>query len=136
MSELVSGGKITINGKDYPLKYNFRAMLNFQRLAKQNFFAFMNELAKLEGKLDDFEKIDIEKLAILFQSFIIGGGQNITLDEATDLLDFDIMIEFLKLVPALMKKGNPPKKEPEAVEKKEGDGNAEDKKDEVKRPLE
>lgn len=131
MSELVSGGKITINGKNYPLKYNFKAMLNFERTAKQKFFAFMNDLSKLEGGMLDFEKLDIEKLVILFQSFIIGGGQSITLDEAADLLDFNIMIEFLKIVPTLMKDGNPSKKEQEIKEY----GNAEQKV-ETKDPLE
>ena len=131
MSELVKGAEIEINGVKYPLKFNFKAMLHFEKTTGKKFFAFINELAKIEdeNKQIDPAKLDLEGLAVLFQSFVISGGQKITLDEVADILDFGIILDFLKLIPTMIKNGNPPKQvSAEATDdKKEDKGVAEDK---------
>lgn len=126
MSALVPTHSIKINGVVYPLKFNFKTMLNFEREAKMKFFAFVNSLNpkkdETTGKLIPVE-LDVEKIVIMFQSFIVGAGKSITVDEAAELLDLEVMEAFMKLVPEMLVKGTPDKKDDDktksVVEKKD-----------------
>lgn len=103
MSNLIKVKTIKINDKEFKLKFNFRTMMTFEKNANKKFFAFIDSLVSKDKKdTNPLDKVSAEDLAILFYAFLVGGGNNVSLDEAIDMLDLNSFNEFMLLVPQLV----------------------------------
>lgn len=103
MSNLINTKTLKINGKEFKLKFNFRTMMVFEKNTNKKFLAFINSLAS--NKKEDvniLDKVSAEDLAILFYAFLVGGGNEITKDDAIDMLDLNVFNEFMLMVPQLV----------------------------------
>jgi len=103
MSNLINTKTLKINGKEFKLKFNFRTMMVFEKNTNKKFLAFINSLAS--NKKEDvniLEKVSAEDLAMLFYAFLVGGGNEITKEEAVDMLDLNVFNQFMLLVPQLV----------------------------------
>jgi hypothetical protein len=103
MSNLINTKTLKINGKEFKLKFNFRTMMVFEKNTNKKFLSFINSLAS--NKKEDaniLDKVSAEDLAILFYAFLVGGGNEITKDEAIDMLDLNVFNQFMLLVPQLV----------------------------------
>lgn len=103
MSNLIKEKVIKINDKEFKLKFNFRVMMVFEKESNKKFFSFIDSLAS-DSKKDTniLDRVSAEDLANLFYAFLIGGGNNISKEEAVDLLDLNVFNEFMLLVPQLV----------------------------------
>lgn len=103
MSNLIKEKVIKINDKEFKLKFNFRVMMVFEKESNKKFFSFIDSLAS-DSKKDTniLDKVSAEDLANLFYAFLVGGGNNISKEEAVDLLDLNVFNEFMLLVPQLV----------------------------------
>lgn len=103
MSNLIKEKVIKINDKEFKLKFNFRVMMVFEKESNKKFFSFIDSLAS-DSKKDTniLDKVSAEDLANLFYAFLVGGGNNISKEEAIDLLDLNVFNEFMLLVPQLV----------------------------------
>lgn len=103
MSNLINTKTLKINGKEFKLKFNFRTMMVFEKNTNKKFLAFINSLAS--NKKEDvniLDKVSAEDLAMLFYAFLVGGGNEITKEEAIDMLDLNVFNQFMLLVPQLV----------------------------------
>lgn len=103
MSNLINTKTLKINGKEFKLKFNFRTMMVFEKNTNKKFLAFINSLAS--NKKEDvniLDKVSAEDLAMLFYAFLVGGGNEITKEEAVDMLDLNVFNQFMLLVPQLV----------------------------------
>lgn len=103
MSNLINTKTLKINDKEFKLKFNFRTMMVFEKNTNKKFLAFINSLAS--NKKEDvniLEKISAEDLAMLFYAFLVGGGNEITKEEAVNMLDLNVFNQFMLLVPQLV----------------------------------
>lgn len=107
MSKLVTKREIEIDGKKYPLKFNFETMLNFEMETNTKFFDFINSLSQLSAtdETSVAASLDLKKIAALFQSFLVGAGVKITVREAASLLDMATFTEFMNMVPLMVSDG-------------------------------
>ena len=103
MSNLIKEKVIKINDKEFKLKFNFRVMMVFEKESYKKFFSFIDSLAS-DSKKDTniLNRVSAEDLANLFYAFLVGGGNNISKEEAVDLLDLNVFNEFMLLVPHLV----------------------------------
>lgn len=103
MSNLIKEKVIKINDKEFKLKFNFRVMMVFEKESNKKFFSFIDSLAS-DSKKDTniLDRVSAEDLANLFYAFLVGGGNNISKEEAVDLLDLNVFNEFMLLVPQLV----------------------------------
>lgn len=103
MSNLIKEKVIKINDKEFKLKFNFRVMMVFEKESNKKFFSFIDSLAS-DSKKDTniLDRVSAEDLANLFYAFLVGGGNNISKEEAIDLLDLNVFNEFMLLVPQLV----------------------------------
>lgn len=116
MSNLIKVKTIKINDKEFKLKFNFRTMMTFEKNANKKFFAFIDSLVSKDKKdTNPLDKVSAEDLAILFYAFLVGGGNNVSLDEAIDMLDLNSFNEFMLLVPQLVAGETKEVKEDKAV---------------------
>jgi hypothetical protein len=103
MSNLINTKTLKINGKEFKLKFNFRTMMVFEKNTNKKFLAFINSLASNEKEdVNILDKVSAEDLAMLFYAFLIGGGNEITKEEAVDMLDLNVFNQFMLLVPQLV----------------------------------
>lgn len=103
MSNLINTKTLKINGKEFKLKFNFRTMMVFEKNTNKKFLAFINSLASNEKEdVNILDKVSAEDLAILFYAFLVGGGNEITKEEAVDMLDLNVFNQFMLLVPQLV----------------------------------
>lgn len=102
MSNLINTKTIKINDKEYKLKFNFRTMMVFEKNTNKKFLSFINSLASDKKDVNVLDKVSAEDLAILFYAFLIGGGNEITKDDAIDMLDLNVFNEFMLMVPQLV----------------------------------
>lgn len=102
MSSLINEKTIKINEKEFKLKFNFKTMMIFEKKSNKKFFSFIDSLVAKDEKINPLEKVSAEDLAILFYSFLVGGGNTIEFEEAIDLLNLDVFNEFMLLIPQLI----------------------------------
>lgn len=103
MSNLINTKTLKINGKEFKLKFNFRTMMVFEKNTNKKFLAFINSLASNEKEdVNILDKVSAEDLAMLFYAFLVGGGNEITKEEAVDMLDLNVFNQFMLLVPQLV----------------------------------
>ncbi len=103
MSNLINTKTLKINGKEFKLKFNFKTMMVFEKNTNKKFLAFINSLASNEKEdVNILDKVSAEDLAMLFYAFLVGGGNEITKDEAVDMLDLNVFNQFMLLVPQLV----------------------------------
>lgn len=102
MSNLINTKTIKINDKEYKLKFNFRTMMVFEKNTNKKFLSFINSLASDKKDVNVLDKVSAEDLAILFYAFLVGGGNEITKDDAIDMLDLNVFNEFMLMVPQLV----------------------------------
>lgn len=103
MSNLINTKTLKINDREFKLKFNFRTMMVFEKNTNKKFLAFINSLAS--NKKEDvniLDKVSAEDLAMLFYAFLVGGGNEITKEEAVDMLDLNVFNQFMLLVPQLV----------------------------------
>lgn len=103
MSNLINTKTLKINGKEFKLKFNFRTMMVFEKNTNKKFLAFINSLASNEKEdVNILDKVSAEDLAMLFYAFLVGGGNEITKEEAVDMLDLNVFNQFMLSVPQLV----------------------------------
>ena len=103
MSNLINTKTLKINGKEFKLKFNFRTMMVFEKNTNKKFLAFINSLASNEKEdVNILDKVSAEDLAMLFYAFLVGGGNEITKEEAINMLDLNVFNQFMLLVPQLV----------------------------------
>lgn len=103
MSNLIKEKVIKINDKEFKLKFNFRVMMVFEKESNKKFFSFIDSLASDSKKdINILDRVSAEDLANLFYAFLAGGGNNVSKEEAIDLLDLNVFNEFMLLVPQLV----------------------------------
>ena len=103
MSNLINTKTLKINGKEFKLKFNFRTMMVFEKNTNKKFLAFINSLASNEKEdVNILDKVSAEDLAMLFYAFLVGGGNEITKEEAVNMLDLNVFNQFMLLVPQLV----------------------------------
>jgi hypothetical protein len=98
MSELVKETKLNLSGNEYTLKFNFKTILNFEKVTGKNFF-------KLGG---EFSATD---LITLLWAMLISGGNTITIDKTAEIVDLSNIGEINRAINELVKVGMPASKE-------------------------
>jgi hypothetical protein len=94
VSQFVADKKINLNGVEYTLKFNFKTILNFEKVAGKNFFRLGSEFSGTD-------------LITLLWACLSSGGHNISVDKTAELVDFSNIGEINKAINELVKSGMP-----------------------------
>lgn len=106
MSQLVKEKMISLGGKEFKIRYNFKTMMNFEKKCNVKFFTFLKSLIPKDKDDNPIERTSIEELTILVHSFLLGGGNTVTLDEVSEMLDLEGFNSFLLAIPEMVKSKN------------------------------